>query len=260
VTSASTPATPTTSPRCGQRRRYCLRRRRRRHLLYQAAFLARLVHQGPGERARISPVLGSRPRTSAGRLVRPELELATPQGPVVRVADRDLINFCVRAIPRHSSHREVKKAATTAIEAWGAGARVSSRRGGTLTLHLELERAIASSSGRDARLRERHTRHGPLRVARVAYGFCERWQAELCHGLPLPARRVAYRNNTWITSDRLKRRAAARFRISSRTAASPDHGKVATSRTSLALAELTARPSSSTDSEGSAVVGLGQGT
>ena len=202
-------------------------------------------------------------------LVRPELELATPQGPVVRVADRDLVNFASSDYLGLSSHREVKKAATAAIETWGAGLASPRAAVGTLTLHLELERAIAKLLGVEDALVYASGHHADTGLFESLLGdrdyvFCDEMaRPSLADGIRLcRARAYAYRNNDMDhLEDRLKRSRTARFRIIATDGVFPITGKVASLTDIYALAERYRATVVVDDSEGIGVVGdWGRGT
>ncbi len=79
-----------------------------------------------------------------------EWPLLGPQGPEIRVGDREVLNFCANNYLGLSSHPELLKAARSALDDWGYG--LSSVRFicGTQQLHLDLERRVAEFLGTDA--------------------------------------------------------------------------------------------------------------
>jgi glycine C-acetyltransferase len=85
---------------------------------------------------------------SAG-LYKEERVLQTPQGAHIRVAQREVLNFCANNYLGLSSHPELIQAAHDALDRWGYG--LSSVRFicGTQGLHKELEGAIARFFGTD---------------------------------------------------------------------------------------------------------------
>ncbi len=198
-------------------------------------------------------------------LIRPGLELETPQGPVVRVADRELLNFASSDYLGLTGHREVKKAAAAAIETWGIG--VSSPRAavGTLTLHLELERAIAKLVGAEAALVYASGHHADTGVFESLVGdrdyvFCDEMaRPSLADGVRLcRARAYAYRNNDMEhLEDRLKRSRAARFRIIATDGVFPTTGRTASLKDIYALAARYRATVVTDDSEGIGVLGDG---
>jgi glycine C-acetyltransferase len=84
-----------------------------------------------------------------GGLYKDERVLEGPQGARVRVAGREVLNFCANNYLGLSSHPEILRAAHEALHRWGYG--LSSVRFicGTQGLHKELERAIARFLGTD---------------------------------------------------------------------------------------------------------------
>jgi glycine C-acetyltransferase len=85
---------------------------------------------------------------SAG-LYKDERVIQGPQGPRIRVAEREVLNFCANNYLGLSSHPEIIRAAHDALDRWGYG--LSSVRFicGTQGLHKELESAIARFFGTD---------------------------------------------------------------------------------------------------------------
>lgn len=198
-------------------------------------------------------------------LVRPELEIATPQGPLLRVADRDLVNFASSDYLGLATHREMKKAATAAIETWGVGLASPRAAVGTLTLHLELERAIARLLGAEDALVYGSGHHADTGLFESLlsdrdYVFCDEMaRPSLADGIRLcRARAYAYRNNDMDhLEDRLKRSRAARFRIIATDGVFPITGQVAKIADIYALAARYRAIVVVDDSEGIGVVGEG---
>jgi glycine C-acetyltransferase len=196
-------------------------------------------------------------------LVRPELELSTPQGPNIRAGERDLVNFASRDYLGLASHREVKKAATAAIETWGAGLASPRAAVGTLPLHLDLERAIAKHLGTEDALVYASGHHADTGLFESLLGdrdyvFCDEMaRPSLADGIRLcRARAYAYRNNDMEhLEDRLKRSRAARFRIIATDGVFPITGRVAKITEIYALAARYRAIVVVDDSEGIGVVG-----
>lgn len=78
----------------------------------------------------------------AGGLYKRERRIESPQGPVIRVGGRDVINFCANNYLGLANHPEVVAAAREGLNQWGFG--LSSVRFicGTQDPHRELEQAI----------------------------------------------------------------------------------------------------------------------
>src|SRR5262245_1290086 len=85
---------------------------------------------------------------SAG-LYKEERVIQTPQGANIRVAQREVLNYCANNYLGLSSHPEIIKAAHEALDRWGYG--LSSVRFicGTQGLHKDLEGAISRFFGTD---------------------------------------------------------------------------------------------------------------
>jgi glycine C-acetyltransferase len=200
-------------------------------------------------------------------LIRPALELETPQGPVVRVADRELTNFASSDYLGLASHREVKKAAAAAIETWGIGVSSPRTAVGTLGLHLELERAVAKLVGAEDALVYGSGHHADTGVFESLVGdrdfiFCDEMaRPSLADGVRLSrARAYAYRNNDMAhLEDRLKRSRAARFRIIATDGVFPTTGQTANLTEIYALAARYRATVVTDDSEGIGVLGDGGG-
>src|SRR5437016_6741199 len=77
-------------------------------------------------------------------LYRPLVEVQSPQGGRVTVNGRRVINLSSNNYLGLNSHPKLKEAAIKAVQEWGAGAGAVRTIIGTMTLHEELERRIAS--------------------------------------------------------------------------------------------------------------------
>jgi len=80
-------------------------------------------------------------------LTKPERIIASRQGPVIRVAGRDVLNFCANNYLGLAGDERVTEAGIEAQRRWGAGAASVRFICGTLEIHKELERAIADYLG-----------------------------------------------------------------------------------------------------------------
>jgi glycine C-acetyltransferase len=156
-----------------------------------------------------------------GGLVRPELELETPQGPVVKLGDREVVSFASNDHLGYATHRAVKAAATAAIETWGVGVASPRTAVGTLALHGRLERAVADLVGAPDALVYASGHHADTGLFESLVGdrdfvfSDEMIRPSLADGIRLSRARVyAYRNGDMAhLEDRLKRSRAARFRL-----------------------------------------------
>src|SRR5215470_10837535 len=85
---------------------------------------------------------------SAG-LYKDERVIQSPQGARIRVATRDVLNFCANNYLGLSAHPELIRAAHEALDRWGYG--LSSVRFicGTQELHKQLEGALSRFFGTD---------------------------------------------------------------------------------------------------------------
>jgi glycine C-acetyltransferase len=200
--------------------------------------------------------------------LRPDLEMTTPQGPIAKIGGQELVNFASSDYLGLSSHAEVKKAAASAIEAWGVGVAAPRVAAGTLPVHTQLEKAIAELTGaQDAIVfPSGHHANSGLFEALLGdrdYVFCDEMVSpSLADGIRLSrARAYVYRNNDMEhLEDRLKRSRAARFRIIATDAVFPITGRVAKLGEIYALAEKYRAIVVADDSEGIGVVGDGRGT
>jgi glycine C-acetyltransferase len=177
-------------------------------------------------------------------LVRPEIELRAPQGPVIRIGEVELVSFISSDYFGLSGHRDVKKAAAEAIEQWGVGMAAPRAATGTLSLHTELERAITSLLGAEDSLVYASGHHANTGLFESLlsdrdYVFCDEMiRPSLADGIRLcRARAYAYRNNDMDhLEDRLKRSRAARFRIIATDGVFPVTGRIANLKAIYALA------------------------
>jgi len=98
----------------------------------------------------IQPILDEEIRAlRAAGLYKEERVIQGPQGPRVRVENREVLNFCANNYLGLSSHPDLIRAAHEALDRWGYG--LSSVRFicGTQGLHKELEAAITRYFGSD---------------------------------------------------------------------------------------------------------------
>src|SRR4051794_31380648 len=82
-------------------------------------------------------------------LTKRERQIESPQAAAIRVAGRDVVNFCANNYLGLANHPEIVEAAHEGLRRFGYG--LSSVRFicGTQTLHRELERDIARFHGKD---------------------------------------------------------------------------------------------------------------
>ena len=85
-------------------------------------------------------------------LLRELRRVDSPQGPRIIIGGRELINFSSNDYLGLANHPKVKKAATKAVEKYGAGAGASRLVCGSLAPFHELEDVIAAFKGTDAAL------------------------------------------------------------------------------------------------------------
>lgn len=198
-------------------------------------------------------------------LIRPELELSAPPGPVLKVGDRERLAFVSSDYLGLANHPEVKKAAAAALETWGAGLASPRAVTGTLTLHRELEKAVASHIGTEDALvypSGHHANTGLLEsiIGERDYVFCDEMiRSSLADGIRLSrARAYSYRNaDLEHLEDRLKRSRAARFRIIATDGVSPVTGRIAPLAEIYALATKYRATVLVDDSEGLGVLADG---
>lgn len=202
-------------------------------------------------------------------LWRAEPELSTPQGPVIKVGDRELVNFASSDYLGLSSHPEVKKAAIAAIETWGVGLASPRMSTGTLSLHTELERALAKHLETGDALVYASGHHADTGLFESLLGdrdyiFCDEMiRPSLADGIRLCRARVyTYRNGDMQhLEDRLKRSRTARFRVIATDAVFPVTGRIADLESIYALAAKYHAMVVVDDSEGLGVLGSrGEGT
>src|SRR5207302_9361814 len=125
----------------------------RRHFAVVAdlRLFAALVHRGGSPRA-VSKTFIEFLRTETrhldqAELLRREPTLSTPQGPSITFGGREVVNLASGDYLGLSNHPEVKKAAEGALRSHGVGLASPRMITGTLSLHAELERAIADWLG-----------------------------------------------------------------------------------------------------------------
>jgi len=204
-----------------------------------------------------------------GGLLRPELRLTTPQGPMIRAADQELVNFASSDYLGLSTNAELKKAAAAAIEAWGVGLASPRAMVGTLAIHQELEGAIAKTLGTEDALVYPSGHHANTSLFEAMLGdrdyvFCDEMiRPSAADGIRLSrARAYSYRNDDMQhLEDRLKRSRAARFRIIVTDGVFPVTGRVADLPAIYALAAKYHATVVVDDTQGLGVLGpAGEGT
>ncbi|HEY8504544.1 MAG TPA: glycine C-acetyltransferase [Gemmataceae bacterium] len=82
-------------------------------------------------------------------LYKRERLIQSPQGPAVRVGDREVINFCANNYLGLANHPEIIAAARDGLERYGFGLASVRFICGTQTLHREFERQIAAFFGKE---------------------------------------------------------------------------------------------------------------
>ncbi len=80
-------------------------------------------------------------------LTKPERVIASPQGPVITVAGRHVLNFCANNYLGLAADPRVVEAGLSAQSRWGAGTASVRFICGTLEIHKQLEAAIAAYLG-----------------------------------------------------------------------------------------------------------------
>jgi glycine C-acetyltransferase len=202
-------------------------------------------------------------------LLRREPSMSTPQGPVVTVGDRQLINFASSDYLGLAGHPEVKKSAIAAIDRWGVGLAAPRMTTGSLTLHLELERALAQLVGTGDALVYASGYHANTGIFESLlsdrdYLFCDEMiRPSLADGIRLCRARVySYRNQDMEhLEDRLRRSRAARFRVIATDGVFPMSGMVANLKDIYTLAAKYNALVVVDDSQGVGVLGEnGRGT
>lgn len=83
-------------------------------------------------------------------LLRAPRVLASPVGATVTLEGRRLVCFCSNDYLSLANDAEVRQAAIEAIEQWGVGSGASRLVSGTMTLHEQLETALADFEGAEA--------------------------------------------------------------------------------------------------------------
>ncbi|QPC47791.1 glycine C-acetyltransferase [Mangrovibacillus cuniculi] len=76
--------------------------------------------------------------------------IESPNGPKIRIGGRELINLSSNNYLGLATHDRLRKVAKEAIDEWGVGAGAVRTINGTLSLHVELEEAIAKFKGTEA--------------------------------------------------------------------------------------------------------------
>jgi glycine C-acetyltransferase len=168
-------------------------------------------------------------------LVRPELELPAPPGPTIEVGEREVLNFASSDYLGLAVHEATKRAAIEAVTKWGVGLAAARASVGTVTLHTELERAVAQLVGTEEALVYPSGHHADTGVFESLIGdrdyvFCDEMiRPSLADGIRLSrARAYSYRNcDLQHLEDRLKRSRAARFRIIATDGVFPITGRIA---------------------------------
>jgi glycine C-acetyltransferase len=202
-------------------------------------------------------------------LLRPESILSSPQGPTIAIGTRELLNLASNDYLGLAVHPEVKKAAIGAIEKWGVGT-ASTRAGtGTVTLHDELERALAQHLGTEEAMvlaSGYHANTGLLEslLSDRDYVFCdEQMRPGLADGVRLcRARAYSYRHQEMEhLEDRLRRSRGARFRVILTDGVFPMSGQIAHLTEIHALADKYGALVAVDDTHGVGVLGAsGRGT
>src|SRR3954447_11594226 len=85
-------------------------------------------------------------------LYRPLRTMSSAQGPIVSVDERRLISLSSNDYLGLTHHRRLKEAALQAVRDYGAGSGAVRTIAGTMTLHEELERDLATFKGTEATL------------------------------------------------------------------------------------------------------------
>ena len=202
-------------------------------------------------------------------LVRPELELRVPPGPIVRIGEQDVVSFLSSDYLGLSGHAALKQAAIAATEEWGVGFASPRAQLGTVTLHAELEASLKKLLGTEDALvfaSGHHANAGlfeALLSDRDYIFYDEMIRPSLADGVRLSrARGHAYRNNDMEhLEDRLKRSRAARFRIIATDGVFPVTGRIANLTDIYALASKYQATVVVDDTQGLGVLGdAGQGS
>jgi glycine C-acetyltransferase len=100
---------------------------------------------------RLRQVLGEQMDDLQGKgLLKRERQLQGPQGASIRVAGRDVVNFCANNYLGLANHPEIITAAHTALDQYGYGMASVRFICGTQDIHQQFEKAIAAFLGKDA--------------------------------------------------------------------------------------------------------------
>ena len=83
-------------------------------------------------------------------LYKRERQIQSPQGSAIRVADRDVVNFCANNYLGLANHPAVVEAAKKGLDEWGFGMASVRFISGTQSIHLELEDALSDFLQREA--------------------------------------------------------------------------------------------------------------
>ncbi len=154
-------------------------------------------------------------------LLRREIAVQSPPGPIVTVGNKELLNLATGDYLGLAGHAGVKRAAKTAIDAFGVGTASPRMVTGTLPIHLELERALTRFLHTEETVvlgSGYHANTGLFEslLSDRDYIFCdEETHPSLADGVRLSRAKVfSYRTNDMDhLEDRLKRSRAARFRF-----------------------------------------------
>lgn len=76
--------------------------------------------------------------------------LQSAQGPWVEIEGRKVLNFCSNNYLGFAAHPRIREAAKNAIDKWGVGPGAVRTIAGTMSVHEELERALADFKGVEA--------------------------------------------------------------------------------------------------------------
>ena len=85
-------------------------------------------------------------------LFRKRLTITSRQGVIVKIKERDLINFCSNDYLGLSNHPEIVSAFKVGADKFGVGSSASSLVSGRCDLHQRLEEKLAEKTGREAAL------------------------------------------------------------------------------------------------------------
>jgi glycine C-acetyltransferase len=227
--------------------------------------VARLLHQGinVSKRDLLKFIEGETKSLKQAGLIRHELVLDEARAPLMRIGERDLVNFTSRDYLGFTTNDSIKKAAIDAVEVWGVGVASARAATGTLALHRDLERAIAKLIGTEDALIYASGHHANAGLFEALLGdrdyvFCDEMvRPSLADGIRLSrARGYVYRNcDMDHLEDRLKRSRAARFRIIATEGVFPVTGQIANLEAIYALASKYRATVVVDDSEGVGILG-----